>query len=336
MQVTQHTPADVRERVARECVEEAERLGRWYGDGYAKARRLLREAAALLLTPRGDEEAWRAFLDALDEFESAANLWVDPEGPTAEDMERLDRARQRVIECGRALAGLRSEARGEEDVGEVCDLCGEMFDPSELGTVIGPLGQDDGVPRWYRCPRCARAYDAGYQQGQRDPRGDEIADPTAIRSDADALDLIRWAEARAVALEPVAGNIMPPGTYACYAGDAGEPYMGPGILGAIRAARRGEEQGQERWEDLVFGPITEAYNEAHAARLGEAPGDGPVGAVCANCGAPNAAIAGGELDPDEAVCSSECYDQLKELGCPQEHGGTYRPKPARRSEGGGA
>jgi len=64
--------------------------------------------------------------------------------------------------------------------------------------------------------------------------------------------------------------------------------------------------------------------------------EGPVGAVCANCGAPNAAIAGGELDPDEAVCSSECYDQLKELGCPQEHGGTYRPKPARRSEGGGA
>jgi len=82
--------------------------------------------------------------------------------------------------------------------------------------------------------------------------------------------------------------------------------MGPGILGAIRAARRGD-----------------------------ALGDGPVGAVCANCGAPNAAIAGGELDPDEAVCSSECYDQLKELGCPQEHGGTYRPKPARRGEGGG-
>src|SRR5690606_18773402 len=122
----------------------------------------------------------------------------------------------------------------------------------------------------------------------------------------DALDLIRWAESRHAALEPVAGNIMPPGTYACYAGDGDDPYMGPGILGAIRAARRGE-----------------------------ALGDGPVGAVCANCGAPNAAIAGGELDPDEAVCSVECYEQLMELGCPQEHGGTYRPKPARRGEGGG-
>jgi hypothetical protein len=65
---------------------------------------------------------------------------------------------------------------GEEDGGEFCDLCGEMFDPRESGTVIGPLGQDDGVPRWYRCPRCARAYDAGYQQGQRDPRGDETAE----------------------------------------------------------------------------------------------------------------------------------------------------------------
>src|SRR5690606_11890981 len=150
-----------------------------------------------------------SFLDALDEVETAAaSLWADPEGPTAADMERLDRARQRMIECARALAGLRSDAQEEEDVGEVCDLCGEMFDPSELGTVIGPLGQDEGVPRWYRCPRCARAYDAGYQQGQRDPRGDETADPTAIRSDA---------------------------------------------------------QGEDRWEDLVFGPITAAYNEAHDA-----------------------------------------------------------------------
>src|SRR5690606_10417664 len=130
---------------------------------------------ALIRTPRGEGEAWRAFLDALDEFETAANLWADPEGPTAADMERLRQSRQRVIECARALAALRSEAQGE----------------------------------------------------------------------------------------------------------------------------------------------------------------GPVGAVCANCGAPDAKIAGGELDPDEAVCSSECYDQLKELGCPQEHGGTYRPKPARRGEGGG-
>jgi hypothetical protein len=64
--------------------------------------------------------------------------------------------------------------------------------------------------------------------------------------EADALDMIRWAEARAVALEPVAGNIMPPGTYACYVRDDDDPYMGPGILGAIRAARpsdRSESDG---------------------------------------------------------------------------------------------
>ena len=64
-------------------------------------------------TLRGEGEAWRAFLYALDEFEAAANLWVDPEGPSAEDMARLDRARQRVIECARALAARRGEGGGE-------------------------------------------------------------------------------------------------------------------------------------------------------------------------------------------------------------------------------
>ena len=118
----------------------------------------------------------------------------------------------------RILAILRTaRGEGEEDGGEFCDLCGEEFDPSELGTVIGPLGEDDGVPRWYRCPRCARAYDAGYQQGQRDPRGDETADPTAPRSDA---------------------------------------------------------QGEDQWEDLIFGTLVEAYNEAHAARRSEGGSNG--------------------------------------------------------------
>src|SRR5690606_39525104 len=48
-----------------------------------------------------------------------------------------------------------------------------------------------------------------------------------------------------------------------------------------------------------------------SASRGEALGDGPVGAVCANCGAPNAAIAGGELDPDEAVCSVERSEERR-------------------------
>src|SRR5690606_24597574 len=60
----------------------------------------------------------------------------------------------------------------------------------------------------------------------------QIRHAAALRSEAqggeaDALDLIRWAESQGAALEPVAGNIMPPGTYACYAGDADDPYMGP-------------------------------------------------------------------------------------------------------------
>ena len=33
------------------------------------------------------------------------------------------------------------------------------------------------------------------------------------------------------------------------------------------AALRSDAQGEDRWEDVVFGPITEAYNEMHAARL---------------------------------------------------------------------
>jgi hypothetical protein len=38
------------------------------------------------------------------------------------------------------------------------------------------------------------------------------------------------------------------------------------------AALRSEAQEEDRWEDLVFGPITEAYNEAHDARRGEGGG----------------------------------------------------------------
>jgi len=164
---------------------------------------------ALLRTPRGEGEA--KALAAL-----IVHIWrrCKNEGPhyreTDEFWEDFERAYQ--------LALLRTpRGEGEEDGGEFCDLCGEEFDPSELGTVIGPLGEDDGVPRWYRCPRCARAYDAGYQQGQRDPRGDETADPTAPRSDA---------------------------------------------------------QGEDQWEDLIFGTLVEAYNEAHAARRSEGGSNG--------------------------------------------------------------
>ena len=253
---TPHTPADVRERVAkivREAMEDARRserlntfpqssmwdyadrilalirtprgegervTGAWatveaaalaqanvldshYGGQPAKAaeiRNAVEQVAALLRAPRGEVEA--KALAAL-----IVHIWrrCKNEGPhyreTDEFWEDFERAYQ--------LALLRTpRGEGEEDGGEFCDLCGEMFDPSESGTVIGPLGQDDGVPRWYRCPRCARAYDAGYQQGQRDPRGHETADPTARRSDA---------------------------------------------------------QGEDQWEDLIFAPIVEAYNEAHAA-----------------------------------------------------------------------
>src|SRR5690606_7504706 len=76
---------------------------------------------ALIRTPRGEGEAWRAFHDALDEFEAASKLGADPEGPTAADMERLRESRRRVIECALALASIRcteDDARRGEGGGE--------------------------------------------------------------------------------------------------------------------------------------------------------------------------------------------------------------------------
>src|SRR5690606_17297417 len=110
---TQHTPADVRERVAkivREAMEDARRSERLNTFLQSSMWDYTDRILALLRTPRGDGEAWCAFLAALAEFEAAANLWADPEGPSAEDMARLDRARQRVIKCARALASIRTEA----------------------------------------------------------------------------------------------------------------------------------------------------------------------------------------------------------------------------------
>lgn len=116
METTQHTPADVRDRVAkivREAMEDARRSERLSTFLQSSMWDYTDRILALLRTPRGEGEAWCAFLAAMIEFEAAANLWVDPDGPSAEDMARLDRARQRVIECARALATIRPEAQGD-------------------------------------------------------------------------------------------------------------------------------------------------------------------------------------------------------------------------------
>ena len=260
-------PADVRVRVAkivREAMADAgrsERLNTFVRNSmWDYTDRIL----ALLPTPRGEGEAWRAFIDALDEFEAAANLWVDPMGPTAADMERLCQSRQRVLECARALATIRPEAQGEEEpVAWLVERRGvEMFGWHPVHVYLGKQNAEnvaqvlrDGewdvsVVPLYRATRRSEAQGEdrwedlvfgpiveGYNEAHAAHRSD------AQKGDADALDLIRWAESRHAALEPVAGNIMPPGTYACYAGDGDDPYMGPGILGAIRAARRGEGGG---------------------------------------------------------------------------------------------
>lgn len=213
-------PADVRE-LAVEIIRSLDLIARNY-DSYEYGlpvmthyNEMVDTVVALLRTPRGEGErvqgAWAT-------VEAAALAWADLlDSNFVGQRAQAAEIRNAVAHVAAFLRAPRCE--GEEDGGELCDLCGEEFNPSESGTVIGPLGQDDGVPRWYRCPRCARAYDAGYQQGQRDPRGDETADPTASRSDA-----------------------------------------------------QGEE---DRWEDLIFGTLIEAHNEAQrAARRGEGGGDG--------------------------------------------------------------
>src|SRR5690606_20388995 len=52
-----------------------------------------------------------------------------------------------------------------------------------------------------------------------------------------------------------------------------EPARGESERRPRGAALRSEAQGEDRWEVLVFGPIIEAYNEAHAARRGEGGGE---------------------------------------------------------------
>jgi hypothetical protein len=156
------------------------------------------------------EEAWRAFLAAMAEFEDAANLWADPEGPSAEDMAQLRRARQRVIECARALASIRPEAHGQEEpVAWLVECRGvEMFWWHPVYVYLGRQNAEN-IARVIR-------------DGEWDVRGGE------------------W-DVRVVPL--------------------------------YRAALRSDAQGEDRWEDVVFGPITEAYNEAHDARRGEGGGE---------------------------------------------------------------
>lgn len=234
-----------RERVRFQAREWFRAWGKALSNGDDPAA-LLHSAAA----PMDDEAAMIAQLragadtvaDGSLDPDDFANLWV-----------------QRLSSLIRAA--LRSGAQGEDDAGEVCHLCGEEFDPSESGTVTGPLGQDDGLPRWYRCPRCARAYDAGYQQGQRDPRGDETADPTALRSEAPGEDCpetdvivdihpANWQDGRVVSDAAVRITHVPTGiTVIC----DDQPTLArnkavaiAGLRAAVRAARRGEGGGDGR------------------------------------------------------------------------------------------
>ena len=46
------------------------------------------------------------------------------------------------------------------------------------------------------------------------------------------------------------------------------------IVPLYPAAFRSEAQGEDQWEDLIFAPIVEAYNEAHAALRDGAQGEG--------------------------------------------------------------
>ncbi|PZM88551.1 MAG: hypothetical protein DIU79_16680 [Actinobacteria bacterium] len=154
------TPADVRERVAKEVyLWEATRFGaaeswalrRWLEESNTRRKLYFNVAdriLAILSAPRGEEKAWCAFLAAMAEFEAAANLWADPEGPSAEDMARLDRARERVIECARALAALSSEAQGEDGRDSVwVASAGVVY---ESGDAVDAFATEDEAVAWLR------------------------------------------------------------------------------------------------------------------------------------------------------------------------------------------
>ena len=141
-----------------------------------------------------------------------------------------DGMRDLYFEAADRILALIRTPRGEGEASGLaaciitCMGCGQDFDP-----------HDDAQARYHEAACEVVDYEPARVEIARRLRG------AALRSDAqegeaDALDLIRWAESQGAALEPVAGNIMPPGTYACYVGDDDDPYMGPGILGAIRAA----------------------------------------------------------------------------------------------------
>src|SRR5690606_7148747 len=130
--------------------------GRWYGDGYAKARSLLREAAALLLTPRGEGEA----------AAMSANL-------------------------ARALAAMQA-AWIEWRRGRGADAAMQWIENTLIGPGLIP-GDDESD---------AQAF---FDRAIAEIENHQIRDAAALRSDADALELIRWAESRHAALEPVAG-----------------------------------------------------------------------------------------------------------------------------------
>jgi len=269
METTQHTPADVRERVVDEIVSTFRTLypharGLVAPAAYAAADRIL----ALLRTPRGEGEAkalaWRVEYRQRGVGDAR---WYHL-STYANEMDARERAKHaeaamRVLECriiplyASPAAALRSDAQGEEDaVRRTWELA--------VRRAYGCLDYRGG----YRGAEL-EAFHAGIKTVIRAlEAGPDAADTqaaaldrigAALRSEAngkeaDALDMIRWAESHGAALEPVAGNLTPPGTYACYVEgvgddpaeyeDAGEPYMGPGILGAIRAARRGEGGGE--------------------------------------------------------------------------------------------
>src|SRR5690606_36510565 len=108
-----------RERVARECVEEAERLRYWYGEWYARAQRLLREAAALLRTPRGEGEAMDA--DAMWYHWSSGHEDAALQGLRTATDDKAHRFLSMLADWQRcpkpsdhdAASALRSEAQGD-------------------------------------------------------------------------------------------------------------------------------------------------------------------------------------------------------------------------------
>src|SRR5690606_14420237 len=255
---TQHTPADVRERVTgawatveAAALARADLLDSNFAGQRAQAaeiRNAVAHVAALLRTPRGEGEVEAQPWRKVGEDPPPNGVQVLAYDPRPDGYSYAGCWAYTLIRKGDEYY-LDGERCDEEDRSR---LRIEEWLWQPLPPYPGPRSKDDGVR------------DAALRS---DAQGEDTIPVSALRSEIALLrkhrllPYLAWARLCALAGGEPVGEDSP-------------------------AARRGEGGGEEQWEDLIFAPIVEAYNEAHAAlRSGAQEGEEDA-LVCASCGEP--------------------------------------------------